>query len=264
MNGQDSRIAAADSIGNAISELTDALAELARMPDDEALVGFAAHAMENYLAVSEAMLGVMEQALGEDRPPELAKWIDALRHLGAVMQHTVARLLHVGPPTEVTLKPAAVDLALLMQRACDFHRPGAERKQLRIVCRPVGDVPPVLADRVAVAVIAINLLSSAVRVSFPHGDIVVQVMPGPGGVVVSVLDHSAGLTLLQQARLFEHAEMPASTPPEGEARIGHSLAIAKELVTRMGGRLWAENDPGRGARFFFRLPYYTGDAAQTA
>jgi signal transduction histidine kinase len=264
MTRRDSRITTADSIGNAISELTDALAELARMPDDEALVGFVTHAMENYFAVSRGALDVIERALGDQRTPELAAWIEGLRHLGELIQHTMERLLHVSPGTELPLKPAAVDLPVLMQRVIDYHQPMAATKQLQIVCRPVGEVPPVWADRVAVAIVANNLLNNAVKFSYPHGDILIQIMPGPGGVVCSVRDHGPGLTLLQQARLFEHAESPTSMPMEGEASLGHGLAIAKDLVDRMSGRLWAENEPGRGARFFFRLPYQMVKEEQTA
>lgn len=246
---------AAESISQAMAELSDALEVLEHMPDDDSLVGFVAHAMENYLSVSEAALGLVERAIGDHPNPELSRWIDGLRHLGGLMRHTVGRLLRIPPAGEFPLRPGSVDLPLLMERACDYHRPSAARKQLKIVCRAVGEVPPVWADRVAIAIAANNLLSNAIKVSRPHGDIVVQIMPGPGGVVCSVRDHGPVLTFSEHARLFAYADAPGSMPEPSQ---GPGLAIAKELVQRMHGRLWAENHPDYGVCFAFRLPYQSG------
>ena len=263
MTTRDARLLVSDSIGNAMAELSHALAELERMPDDETLVGFVAHAMDNYLTVSDAALALMERALGGHTNPEVAVWLDGLRHLGTLMRHTVERLLRSSEPDSAPLKPGYVNLPLLMQRACDYHRSAAAKKELGLVCRALGDVPPVWADRVAVAIVATNLLSNAVKFSQPHGDIVVQVMAGPGGVVCSVRDHGPGLTFMEHARLFEQAETPVAAPADGDPSLGHGLAIAKDLVDRMGGRLWAENQPGHGACFFFRLPYQPGPVLVT-
>jgi hypothetical protein len=172
------------------------------------------------------------------------------------MHHAVGRLIWVSANDDFPLKLESVNLSLLMQRACDYYRRAADRKQLAIVCRSVGDVPPALADRVAVAVVADNLLSNAVKFSNPGSEIQVQVMAGPGGVVCSVCDHGRGLTALEQAQLFTRGLKLGAAPTAGEPSTGFGLAIAKDFVDRMGGRLWCESEPGAGACFSFRLPYY--------
>jgi signal transduction histidine kinase len=37
--------------------------------------------------------------------------------------------------------------------------------------------------------------------------------------------------------------------------------VAKDLIDRLDGEIWCESEPGRGARFSFRLPVYGEDAA---
>jgi signal transduction histidine kinase len=198
---------------------------------------------------------MLEKALRDHPSREVATWLAGLRHLGTLMNHALGRLLHASPAEEFPLKPEDVNLPLLVERVCEYYRPAAGRKQLEIVFRTVGEVPTVWVDRVAVAVVADNLMSNAVKFSNPGGQIVVQIVPGPGGVACSVQDNGPGLTPLEQVRLFQPGARPGPAPTAGEPSSGFGLAIAKELVDRMGGRLWSESEPGRGTCFSFRVPY---------
>ena len=261
MTSDDPRREVAQSIENAISELAHALGELDRMPSsDRSTIGFVAHAMNNYLSVNDAVLGLLSRTLREYADADVQAWLDGLRHLGTLMQHTAGRLLRTTSPSEFPLKMEYVPLPMLMDRACDYYRPAAQRKHLEITCRFIGDVPPAWADRVAVAVVADNLLSNAVKYSAPNGAIVVQVMPGPGGVVCSVRDHGPGIAPTDQARLFQRGVTLNAVPTGGEPSSGFGLTIAKEFVERMGGKLWVDSEPGRGACFSFRLLYHPADA----
>ena len=244
------------SIEHAIAFLAEALDELDRLPSrDPSTVGFFAHVMNNYLTLTDGTVGLLEKALRDHPNREVATWLAGLRHLGTLMHHALGRLLHASPTEEFPLKPEEVNLPLLMARVGEYYRPSAGRKQLEIVAPSIGDVPTVWADRVAVAVVADNLMSNAVKFSNPGGQIVVQVVPGPGGVVCSVQDNGPGLSPLEQVRLFQPGSRPGPPPTAGEPSSGFGLAIAKELIDRMGGRLWSESETGRGASFSFRLPY---------
>jgi signal transduction histidine kinase len=257
MHSDDPRVHAAESIQYAIQELSEALVSLDRIPmEDKALVAWVAHAMDNYLSVNEATLNLVEQAIAPHPSRELATWIEGLRQLGNLMHHTVGRLVRTSAAAEFPLKPEYVNLPLLMARACDHHRPGAAQKGLDITCRSMGEVPLAWADRVAVAVVADNLLSNAVGVSRPGGDIQVDVVPGPGGVMCSVRDHGPGLTPLQQAMLFHGDVAGGPMASAGEPATRRGLAVAKDFVDRMGGRLWCESQLGEGTCFSFRLPYH--------
>jgi len=103
---------------------------------------------------------------------------------------------------------------------------------------------------VAVAVVADNLLSNAVRLSGAHGTVRVQVMAEPGHVVCTIKDSGPGLTPEQRARIFE----PRAAAGDGSAVSGYGLAVASEFVRRMDGDLWCDSEPGKGASFSVRLP----------
>src|SRR5207247_7170991 len=78
----------------------------------------------------------------------------------------------------------------------------------------------------------------------------------PAGAEVEVLveDSGAGLSAEAQLRMFDRfwREDPARARSGGQAGLG--LAIARGLLDAQGGRIWAENRSGGGARVGFSLP----------
>ena len=264
MGISDIRKDVSDAIENAQTHLDRALADLERVPAfDPGAVSFVAHAMSNYMNVTDAMLGLLKSALWDHPDREVQTWLEGIHHVSELTHQTVARLLRVYDPNEIPLKFEYAQIDVMMERACTYHRRGAEQKQITLECRTVGDVPRAWVDRVAVAVVADTLLSNAVKFSPAGGRIDVVVMPGPGGVVTTVRDSGPGLTPLAQARLFERGE--AADPDGGPAGVtpnGHGLLVAKAFVDRMRGRMWSESEPGKGAWFSFRLPYAPPDGLE--
>lgn len=72
--------------------------------------------------------------------------------------------------------------------------------------------------------------------------------PRPGVFVVE--DEGEGFDSAYSSRLFEPFQ---TLHPAGRAGTGVGLPLARRIVKRHGGRIWAEGEPGRGARFWFTL-----------
>ena len=251
----DTKARVAASIAEAKVRLDDALAELERVPSvDPGTIGYVAHALNNYLAVTVVTVEMMQHTLRDYPNPEIRTWLDGILHVTDLMHHTIGKLLAASAPGHFPLKIELVNLAMLMDRACNHYGRVAQRKQISVIYRTIGDIPLVRADRVALAVVADNLLSNAVKFSKPGTTVQVQVMTEPGVVVCSVRDQGPGLSTADQARLYQKGMPLSAVPTAGEPSTGYGLAMAKEFMDRMGGQLWCESEAGRGARFSFRLP----------
>ena len=254
----DTRRDVAQAIENAKADLDHALGELERVPTfDPSAVAFVAHAMSNYMNVTDAVLGMLKGALSSHPDPEVAAWLEGLHHVSDLTHQTVGRLLRAYEPREMPLRFDYMKLETLMERACAYHRRSAAQKDLKIVCHYPASLPRVWADRVAVAVVADNLLSNAVKFSHAGGEIDVEISTAPGGAQCAVCDCGPGLTPLMQARVFERGASGrngTSTHPADHVH-GYGLTVAKAFIDRMHGRLWSESEPGKGACFTFRLPY---------
>jgi len=86
-----------------------------------------------------------------------------------------------------------------------------------------------------------------------------QSISHPNSMKVSVSDTGPGIPPEFHLEVFDDFfRLPSNQEEEG---MGLGLAIARRLVTAMGGKIWVENDPGGGSRFSFLVPYKPATAA---
>jgi len=102
--------------------------------------------------------------------------------------------------------------------------------------------------------VLVNLVENAVKYSPDGGTVVVALRTVGGHVRFSVVDEGLGIPHAEQRRIFEKFYRLDPNMTRGIGGTGLGLYICRELVRRMGGRIWVESDPGRGSTFTFELP----------
>ncbi len=257
----DARTRTVESITKARLELDRALSELDVMRTlDPGLVSVVAHAMSNYVTVTTATVEMLQLALRDHPDSDVPIWLEGLAHAANLMQHSISRLVTISPPRDFPLKRDSVNIVVLMQRACDYHRRRGGPHHVRILVDTEGTIPLVWGDRVALAVIASNLLTNAVHVSPPGSTIHVTLTHEPGRVVVAIRDAGPGIAKDDQVRTFPGPRRETlsrsvrETAPPSMTGEGYGVAVAREFVRRLDGELWCESEPGHGAVFLFSLP----------
>jgi signal transduction histidine kinase len=249
----DARARAAAAIAEAQSDLDRALEEIdAIQTFNPMLVGLVAHSLSNYITVTAATVEMLQLTLRDHPSPDVTIWLEGIGHTTDLMQHTVSRLVAMSVPRDFPLKLERVNIRVLMDRACEYYRRRTASQHLRLTC-DAEPVPLVSGDRVALAVVADNLLGNAVRVSKPRGTIRVTMTGEPGAVACTITDAGPGLTKEQVERLFR-APLTQPVSPGPEHAGTYAVALADEYLRRMGGELECESEPGVGTSFTFRVP----------
>jgi signal transduction histidine kinase len=239
------------------SELEAVLYELDKLPPvSESAVHFAAHALNNYLTVTGGTVELLLLMLKEHPDPKVRTGLEALQQATNLMMHTVSQLVNAETGLDAEMRFEKVELPIMAQRFRIFYQRIADQKQIQCLAVSPGDVPPVWTDRVATAAVLDNLFSNAVKYSLPGKRIWVEVMTRQDGVVCRVRDEGPGLSQEDQAKLFQRGTKLTPKPTAGEPSTGYGLAVAKELIEKVGGTIWCESVVGQGSCFSFRLPQY--------
>jgi PAS domain S-box-containing protein len=119
----------------------------------------------------------------------------------------------------------------------------------------VQDLPDVAGDRVLLRQVWVNLISNAFKYSSKRNDAEVHIGSLPaddGATTYFVRDNGVGFDMQYYDKLFgvfqrlhRIDEFPGT---------GVGLAIVQRVVSRHGGKVWAESEPERGATFYFSIP----------
>ncbi len=124
-----------------------------------------------------------------------------------------------------------------------------DRERVRLLAGP-GPLT-VLADPGRLNRVLENLLSNALKYS-GHHPVQVGVRQDGGEAVVSVEDRGVGVPVEELPRLFQRSYRASNAA--GVKGVGLGLYSARLVMEAHGGRIWAESEPGQGARFHFALP----------
>ncbi len=145
------------------------------------------------------------------------------------------------------------DLNKLVEEATALALIGAREWKIRILFSLAGDLAPVLADRVQIQQVILNIVRNAVEVLQTHDRREIHITTARSadgsGAVVSIRDTGPGLPDEVRANLFRPF---ISTKKEG---MGLGLSICREIVETHGGSLTVETAPGAGTTFTFTLPF---------
>lgn len=114
----------------------------------------------------------------------------------------------------------------------------------------------VLADADRVVQTLINLVGNAIKFSPPGSQVVMEAALSSAEPLVAfrVIDQGRGIPPDRLRLIFERFEQVDSSDARDKGGTGLGLAISRSIVHRLGGRIWAENNPDRGSTFIFTLP----------
>jgi PAS domain S-box-containing protein len=149
------------------------------------------------------------------------------------------------------IRSSHIDMEKLAQDVFDELEPDTLGPKPRLTIR---SLPPAYGDPVMIRQVFTNLLSNAIKFTQRRTDPEVEISATEEehAIVYSVKDNGVGFDMEYVEKLFGVFQRLHSNSDFAGSGIG--LANVKRIVTRHGGRVWAEGKGGEGATFYFTLP----------
>ncbi|MGH9392742.1 MAG: sensor histidine kinase [Terriglobales bacterium] len=145
-----------------------------------------------------------------------------------------------------------VQVAELARQSVEVLKMMAAQKGLRLENLMAEDLPLVEADPDRLLQVFANLLSNAIKFT-RSGGIQIGALVRADEVVVFVADTGVGIVAADLERIFDKFHQQGNPLTDKPAGTGLGLSICRELVTRLGGRIWAESGAA-GSTFYCALP----------
>jgi two-component system sensor histidine kinase SenX3 len=180
---------------------------------------------------TERLQGTIEQVLRAGR-------------LGAKIRHT---------------SRVPVDLAAVVQDCVALARTRHHLPEDALVYReslPSGSAPRVLGDEDELKAVVSNLVDNAVKYSGSQVQVAVELeQPGTSQATLRVRDRGVGISAVELKRIFKRFYRIPGAVAIRVKGTGLGLFIVRSLITRHGGKVFAESEgPGRGSTFTVQLP----------
>jgi signal transduction histidine kinase len=126
-------------------------------------------------------------------------------------------------------------------------------RHIQLLCNTDG-AANVMADRGRLAQVLMNLVRNAITHTPEGGLVAIEVRPLEAGPVeVSVSDTGPGISADETDKIFERFYRTDASRTRATGGFGLGLAIAREMVDAMGGRITVASSPGEGSRFTVTL-----------
>jgi C4-dicarboxylate-specific signal transduction histidine kinase len=231
------------------------LAHLARVMTMGELVASIAHEVNQPLASVVNSAGACLRWLDAERLEEARRSASraiAESHRAGEIIARIRALARKAPPHKDWL-----DLNEMICEVMELARGELQRNGVVLEVQLAEDVPFILADRVQLQQVILNLMVNAIEAMSGIGEgqrdlLIRSTTDEPGYVVISVQDSGPGVDPNSLESLFDAFH---TTKPHG---LGMGLSISRSIIEAHGGRLWAAANVPRGAVFQFTLPTGSG------
>ncbi len=227
------------------------LAHLSRVTTMGELTASLAHEIRQPISAAVTNAKTCLRWLGRDEP-DVAEACEAASRLvkdvtrAADIIGRISSLFKKG-----ALQRELVDVNELIREMIVLLRSEVNRYSISIRIELAEDLPKVMADRVQLQQVFMNLMLNgvdAMKETTDGGELTIKSETSDGQLLISVSDTGVGFPAEQAEQIFRAF---FTTKDNGT---GMGLPISRSIIESHGGRLWATGSSGRGATFQFTLP----------
>ena len=247
VNSRDELGRLAETFNNMCASIQSARRELIRQERISTIGRLSSsivHDLRNPLAAIYGGAEIMVDS--EIAPPQLKRLAGNIYRASRRIQELLQDLVNVGRG-----KTEGAELCRLYEvtaAACDSLAPAADAQGVTVRIEVPESIELAL-ERARVERVFINLVGNALEAMPGGGAIHIGATVDADAATIQVTDTGPGIS----PEIREHLFQPFVSSGKKNG-LGLGLALSRQTILDHGGDMWVESEPGRGARFYIRLP----------
>jgi len=211
-----------------------------------------AHDLRTPLMQIDGFAQLLQRSTGAVLDHESRDHLESIIGATRVMSDQLGALVEYSRVNSSELVISEVNLEDVLSESLELVRPWTQGRNIQWQRTRL---PTVRADENLLRQVFVNLVSNAVKYTWPRDPAVIEIgtrVEQARELLLFVRDNGVGFDLKYASKLFTPFQRMHSS--DAFRGIGMGLAKVRRIVTRHGGRVWAESAVGQGSTFYFTLP----------
>ena len=154
---------------------------------------------------------------------------------------------------DINFNPENITLNTVINRNLQLFKSIADIKGIELQI-DMDDKFEVFADKNMLMTVVRNIISNAIKYTPNKGKITIKVERDTQFYKVSISDTGIGFDKDTANKIFDTKSFYTTMGTNNETGSGLGLLLCKEFTERNGGRIWAESELHKGAKFYFSVP----------
>ena len=205
-----------------------------------------------------AILGFSELLMEDTKDFEAAESKTYLNFINSSAKSTLILLDNLlnwskAQTGQIIFEPKKTNLSVIIKEIIDMSNSFSKLKNISLNFIQTEN-NEVYADLNMLKTILRNLISNAVKYTYPNGEINISSARNQKNTLIMVSDNGVGMSEVTRNKLFKVDTNIATRGTQNEKGSGLGLILCKEFVEKHGGEIWVESEVGKGSTFVFSLP----------
>lgn len=244
------------AVNEEMRETNRRLMELEALKED--LINMVVHDMKNPVTNTMMGLDMVELDPESQLTKQQMEFLRLAKRNQQKLSEMINNLLEISKLESgaIEINAAPLDLLDVINRTIERYTAALEADEKTVSVSVEPGIQWITADAGLLERIVSNILSNAIKHSYPKGEIIISAVPVPGngGVSISVRDFGEGIPKEYHEEIFEKFCQAGLRELGHKTDTGLGLAFCKMAVEAHGGSIRVESEPGKGSCFTFSLP----------
>ena len=215
----------------------------------------AAHELRTPVTAIKGFLSMVFEGDAGALSDKLKQYLDPVRQANDRLIQLVNDILEIARSEAGRLKieVSPCDMEKCVQSILTEVKPLADEKKIALQYEALPNIPQVLADELRLKEVITNFISNAIKYNNEGGWVKISHELKGDMLITNVADNGFGMSREEQNKVFEKFFRSDAAKIKSIQGTGLGLFITKELVDKMGGKIWFSSEEGKGTTFSFSL-----------